>query len=156
MLFGNLLMMRRTLSVEATILLGGYLPQIPRQDLSARSQSQSYITTDDLSASVSRCQAPIWDPWPIFLPLSLIIFRQLRMFYVDRPLWREVGSVQVQVIVILGPTVSRSLRLGVVPLLERVTRCYVSLVVNYCLSFSCKAPSLTRGRVCNLQCNDVS
>jgi hypothetical protein len=35
------------------------------------------ITTDGQSASLSRCQAPIWDPCPIFLPLSLIIFRQL-------------------------------------------------------------------------------
>jgi hypothetical protein len=26
----------------------------------------------------------------------------------------------------------------------------------YCLYFSCRAPSLTRGRVCNLQCNDAS
>jgi hypothetical protein len=27
---------------------------------------------------------------------------------------------------------------------------------HYFLSFSCRAPSLTRGRVCNLQCNDAS
>jgi hypothetical protein len=27
---------------------------------------------------------------------------------------------------------------------------------KYFLSFSCMAPSLTRGRVCNLQCNDAS
>jgi hypothetical protein len=64
------------------------------------------------------------------------------------------GIVQVQVI--LRPTVSRPVRRGVVPLLERVTRCYISLSDNYFLSFSCRAPSLTRGRVCNLQCNDAS
>jgi hypothetical protein len=39
-----------------------------------QSQSQSYITTDSQSASSSWCQAPIWDPRPIFLILSLIIF----------------------------------------------------------------------------------
>jgi hypothetical protein len=33
----------------------------------APSQSQSHITTDSHSASPSWCQAPIWDPWPIFL-----------------------------------------------------------------------------------------
>jgi hypothetical protein len=30
------------------------------------SQIQSYITTDSQSASLSWCQAPIWDPPPIF------------------------------------------------------------------------------------------
>jgi hypothetical protein len=38
--------------------------------LVGQSQSQSYITTD----SQSWCQAPIWDPRPIFPLLSLIIF----------------------------------------------------------------------------------
>jgi hypothetical protein len=37
-------------------------------------QSQSYITTDSQSASLSWCQAPIWDRQPIFPILSLIIF----------------------------------------------------------------------------------
>jgi hypothetical protein len=36
--------------------------------------SQSYITTDSLSASPSWCQAPIWDPRSIFPILSFIIF----------------------------------------------------------------------------------
>jgi hypothetical protein len=58
--------------------------------------------------------------------------------------------------VILRPMVRRPARLGVVPLLERVTRCYISLSDNYFLSFSRRAPSLTRGQVCNLQCNDTS
>jgi hypothetical protein len=61
-------------------------------------------------------------------------------------------SLQVQAI--LRPTVSRPVRLGVVSLLERVTRFYISLSGNYFLYFSCSARSLTRGRVCNLQCND--
>jgi hypothetical protein len=42
----------------------------------SQSQSQSYITTDGQSASLSWCQAPIWDPRPAFLLLSLIVFRQ--------------------------------------------------------------------------------
>jgi hypothetical protein len=58
--------------------------------------------------------------------------------------------------VILLPTVSRPVRLGVVPLSEMVTRCYIFLSDNYFLSSSCRAPSLTRGRVCNLQCNGAS
>jgi hypothetical protein len=37
-----------------------------------------------------------------------------------------------------------------------VTRCYIYLSDSYFLYFSCWAPSLTRGRVCNLQCNDAS
>jgi hypothetical protein len=64
--------------------------------------------------------------------------------------------IKVEVEVTLRPTVSRPVRLGVVPLLEQVTRCYIYLSDNYFLYFSCRAPSLTRGRVCNLQCNDAS
>jgi hypothetical protein len=52
--------------------------------------------------------------------------------------------------------VSRPVRLSVLPLLEQVTRCYIYLSDNYFLYFSCRAPSLTRGRVCKLQCNDAS
>jgi hypothetical protein len=55
----------------------------------------------------------------------------------------------------LRPTVSRSVLLGVVPLLEQVTRCYISLSDNYFLFFHVGRP-LARGRVCNLQCNDKS
>jgi hypothetical protein len=40
------------------------------------SQSLSFIMTDGQSASLSWCQAPIWDQQPIFL-LLLIIFKQL-------------------------------------------------------------------------------
>jgi hypothetical protein len=32
-----------------------------------KSQSQSYVTTDSQSASLSWCQAPIWDPRPTSL-----------------------------------------------------------------------------------------
>jgi hypothetical protein len=55
---------------------------------------------------------------------------------------------------ILRPTVSRPVRFDVLPLLEQVTRCYISLTDNY--FFPCRAPSLTRGQICNLQCNDAS
>jgi hypothetical protein len=44
-------------------------------------------------------------------------------------------TVQVQVEVILRPTVSQTVRLGVVPLLERVIRCYISLSDNYFFYF---------------------
>jgi hypothetical protein len=39
-----------------------------------KDSSQSYITTDSQSASLSWCQAPIWDPRPIFSILFFIIF----------------------------------------------------------------------------------
>jgi hypothetical protein len=65
------------------------------------------------------------------------------------------GTKMWQVEVTLRPTVSRPLRLGVLSLLEQVTRCYIYLSDNYFIYFSCRSPSL-RGRVCNLQCNDAS
>jgi hypothetical protein len=64
--------------------------------------------------------------------------------------------MNVEVEVTLRPTISRRVRLGVLPLLKQVTRCYIYLNDNYFLYFSCRAPSLTRGRVCNFQCNDAS
>jgi hypothetical protein len=71
--------------------------------------------------------------------------------------WSYSNPPQLQVQAILRLTVSRSVRLGVVLLLEPVTRCYIYLSEkNYFLCFSCRALSLTRGRVCNLQFNDAS
>jgi hypothetical protein len=58
--------------------------------------------------------------------------------------------------VILRPMVSRPVHLGAVPLSEQVTRFYIYFCDNYFRSFSCRAPSLTSGRVCSLQCNDAS
>jgi hypothetical protein len=66
------------------------------------------------------------------------------------------NSLKLEVEVTIRPTVSRPVRLGVLPLLEQVTRCYIYLSDNYFLDFSYRAPSLTRGRVCILQCNDAS
>jgi hypothetical protein len=60
-------------------------------------------------------------------------------------------SFSIEVVVTFRP---RSV--GVLPLLEQVTRCYIYLSLNYFLYFSCRASSLKRGRVCNLQCNDAS
>jgi hypothetical protein len=42
--------------------------------------SRSYITTDCQSASLSWCQAPIWDSQPLFLLPSLINFTGLLMW----------------------------------------------------------------------------
>jgi hypothetical protein len=51
-------------------------------------QSQSYIMTDGQSASLFWCQAPIWDPRPIF-PLLL-----LRVCWCGAlSLWREAWSI---------------------------------------------------------------
>jgi hypothetical protein len=48
----------------------------------SQSQIKSYITTGSQS---SWCQAPIWDPRPIFTILSLTIFRQLRVCWCGAP-----------------------------------------------------------------------
>jgi hypothetical protein len=48
------------------------------------SWSWSEITTDSQSASPSWCQAPIWDPRPIYLSLETF-FGQLRSCYVVEP-----------------------------------------------------------------------
>jgi hypothetical protein len=50
-----------------------------------QSESQSCITTDSQSASLSWCQAPIWDPQPIFPSFSLINFRQLGVCWCGAP-----------------------------------------------------------------------
>jgi hypothetical protein len=85
--------------------------------------------------------SPLWNLWPdIIFCLKVAVLS----------LW---GA---EVEAILRPTVSRPVRLGVLPLLEQVTRCYIYLSDNYFLYFSCRVPSLKRGRVCNLQCNDAS
>jgi hypothetical protein len=47
--------------------------------------NQSNVTADGQSASLSRCQEPIWDPQLIPLLLSLIIFRQLRVGWCGAP-----------------------------------------------------------------------
>jgi hypothetical protein len=41
--------------------------------------------TDSQSTNLSWCQTLIWDPRPIFLYLSLIIFRQLRVCWCGAP-----------------------------------------------------------------------
>jgi hypothetical protein len=54
------------------------------------------------------------------------------------------------------PSESRPVRLGVLPLLEQVTRCYFYLSDNYFHYFSSRAPYLMRERVRNLQCNNAT
>jgi hypothetical protein len=52
--------------------------------------------------------------------------------------------------VTLRLTVSRSVLLGVLPLLEQVTRWHIYLSDNHFIYFSCRTPSLTRARASNL------
>jgi hypothetical protein len=66
-------------------------------------------------------------------------------------IWLLAKQVQGQVIFRL--TISRPVRLGVEPPLGPMTRFRFSLFDNYFLSSSCRAPSLTKWRVCSLQCN---
>jgi hypothetical protein len=56
--------------------------------LPSQSQSQSYLTTDGQSVSLSWCQAPIWGVRSDFLLLS----RSCGFVDVGRSLWRENGS----------------------------------------------------------------
>jgi hypothetical protein len=58
---------------------GGILTRLHTGILSPQSESQSFITTDGQSASLPWCQLPIWDPQPIFLRTSWMIFSQLRV-----------------------------------------------------------------------------
>jgi hypothetical protein len=51
--------------------------------------------------------------------------------------------------------VSRPVHLGIGPPLRLMTRFLNVFVFNHFLSSSCRAPSLTIGRVCNLQCNNA-
>jgi hypothetical protein len=54
--------------------------------LTSKSKRQSHLTTNGESATLSRCQATISDPWPIFLFLFLdIFFRSLRVSYNGAP-----------------------------------------------------------------------
>jgi hypothetical protein len=58
------------------------------------SYSQSYLTTDGQSASLSWCQATIWDQRTIFLFSSIeVISRQCGFLITMCPLWREDMSV---------------------------------------------------------------
>jgi hypothetical protein len=67
----------------------------------SRSRSRSYMTTDGQSASLSWCQALVWDPLPIYLLLSYFFLDSYEFIDVGRPLWREVGSVVFSFFLIL-------------------------------------------------------
>jgi hypothetical protein len=96
-------------------------------------------------------------PDPLLLIKSVSAGNRTRVLWIcSQELWPHHRGGLVEVEVTLRPMVSRPVRLGVLPLLEQVTRCYIYLSDNYFLYFSCRAPSLTRGRVCNLQSNDAN
>jgi hypothetical protein len=84
----------------------------------------SYITTDSQSASPSWCQAPDWDPRPIFPHFSLIVFRQLRVYWCGAPsLMRgRVCNLQCSAVSIFRPMVCRPVHLGAGPPMEPMTR----------------------------------
>jgi hypothetical protein len=102
----------------------------------SRSQSQNYVTADYQSASLSWCQALIWEQRPIFLLLSLIIFIQLRICWCATPslIRCRVSSFQfsltVKVKVTLRLTVSQPVCLDVEPFLVLMTRCLLLLTIT--------------------------
>jgi hypothetical protein len=72
--------------VEGSVICNWCWPSKAQLFSLIKSQSQSYITTDSQSVSPSSCQAPIWDPQPIFPILFLIIFfRQFRVCWCGAP-----------------------------------------------------------------------
>jgi hypothetical protein len=70
---------------SATVILGvSRLHSKPKLTYDRRSVGQS--------ASLSWCQATIWDSWPIFLSFSLeMILDRCGIVIMGRPLWWEVG-----------------------------------------------------------------
>jgi hypothetical protein len=125
----------------ATVPLSSFLVfRLPYENstdltLGSSNQVKSYYT-DGQSASLSWCQAPIWDQRLIFFLLSLIIFRQIqiqsrRYFNTD------------------GQSVSMSwCRVpfwGAWPHFS-----FPFLLPENCFALRLGAPSLMRGRVCNL------
>jgi hypothetical protein len=68
------------------------------------SQSQSHITTESQSASPSWCQAPIWDPRPIFFLLE-IVFRPLRVCYFVAPSLTRGWVCNLLLLLVLGSAV---------------------------------------------------
>jgi hypothetical protein len=67
-----------------------------RYHLTSQSQSQSYVTTDGQSASLSWCQAPSWAKDQIFVTLSCG-FVEVRY-----PFWREEGVCPLQLLLVLA------------------------------------------------------
>jgi hypothetical protein len=55
-------------SISPEVTFGQFDLSISYHSLSFSRVCQSYIMTDAQSASLSWCQAPIWDPRPIFPP----------------------------------------------------------------------------------------
>jgi hypothetical protein len=76
-------------------------------------QSQSYITTDGQLASLSRCQAPIWSPWPDFCFLSWQLWVSLTRGWVCYLFVQLLlGIVRVDIIPATGFPSRRLLWLG--------------------------------------------
>jgi hypothetical protein len=73
---------------------------------------------------------------------------------VERGIWEPTQHLvsELELVFFLRPTVSRPVRLGIGPPLTRIYLALLSSSDNYFILLS-KAPSLTRKRVCSLQCN---
>jgi hypothetical protein len=125
----------------------------------SHSQSQNYITTDGQSASLFWCQAPVLNPRPIVLLLSLFLDRY-GFVNVGRPLLREAWSVvfsccstsPAQSFSGLSPARLSHLKLKLSYDWRRVGQSILvsgsrdKICFSWKLRFSCcGAPSLTRG-----------
>jgi hypothetical protein len=114
------------------------------------------LTTDNQSASPSWCQAPIWDPRPIFLSPSVLLLDGCSLVFCSVLSSESKGSVILELeLEFLRLTVSQPVRLGIGPpfgTLDQILSCSSFSSDNYFI-LCLKAPSLTRKRVCSLQCN---
>jgi hypothetical protein len=82
---------------ELTTICYGLIWDSPRPG-----QSQSHITT----YSQSWCQAPTWEPRPIFFFLLEILFRQLRASYFVEPSLTRGRVCKLLLLLVLASTVS--------------------------------------------------
>jgi hypothetical protein len=135
-----------------------------------RTLSKSKLLYDWRSVRMYSCRVHSGTCDQILLPVETLPSESCSLVSVGCPLWREVVSVTIgtgsrswiyfttdgrSVGQSLGRSVSQYVCLGVEPTLELVTRYYPcrNIAVWKLRSCFCGAPSLTRGRACNLQCN---
>jgi hypothetical protein len=120
-------------------------------------RSGSYFTTDSQSVCLG-IEHPCGTCDQALLPVGMLLSEICGLVSIGRPLWRENGSAICSVITrSYFTTESQSVsmswyRAPLWDLWPGITSCRNFAVWKFRFCF-CGAPSLTRGRVCNLRCN---